>query len=142
MTEFTPLAGLSGGLLIGLAAVLLMGGIGRTMGLSSIFGALLGRWGTDNAWRALFIAGLLAGALIVTLLGGFDPDAMSFPGNPVTTIAGGLLVGIGTALGAGCTSGHGICGMALLSARSIAATALFMATAILTVFLLRHVLGG
>jgi len=141
-TAFTPLAGLTGGILIGLSAVLLMGGLGRVAGISGIFGSLLGRWRPDNAWRALFIAGLLAGAILTSLLGGFDSDSMAFPGNPLTTVVGGLLVGLGTALGAGCTSGHGICGIARLSVRSIVSTAVFMVLAVATVYLMRHVIGA
>jgi len=141
-TAFTPLAGLTGGILIGLSAVLLMAGLGRVAGISGIFGSLLGRWRPDNAWRALFIAGLLAGAILTSLLGGFDSDSMAFPGNPLTTVVGGLLVGLGTALGAGCTSGHGICGIARLSVRSIVSTAVFMVLAVATVYLMRHVIGA
>ena len=142
MTPFTPLAGLTGGILIGLSAVLLMGGLGRVAGLSNIFGALLGRWQPENAWRALFIIGVLAGAFLTAQSGLIDPAAIAFPGNPLTTVIGGLLVGIGTALGSGCTSGHGICGLARLSTRSIVATAIFMAVAVLTVYVTRHVVGG
>ena len=142
MTDFTPLAGLTGGILIGLSAVLLMGGLGRIAGITGIFGHLLGRWTPDSAWRALFILGLLAGALLTSLLGGFDPAAIAFPGNPLTTVIGGFLVGLGTVLGAGCTSGHGICGLARLSVRSMVSTAVFMFFAIATVTLLRHVIGA
>jgi uncharacterized membrane protein YedE/YeeE len=143
MTEFTPVAGALGGLLIGLSAVILMGGIGRIAGLSGIFGALLsGQWGGDHGWRALFLLGLLLGTALATLLGGFDPATLGFPGTPLTTVIGGLLVGAGTAMGSGCTSGHGICGMSRLSARSIVSTLIFMGVAVLTVFVIRHVLGG
>lgn len=143
MTDFTPFAGLAGGMLIGLSAILLMGGIGRIAGISGIVATLLASpWTGGNAWRGLFILGLLAGTVLTALLGGFDSDRMAFPGNPLTTIVGGLLVGAGTSLGAGCTSGHGICGIARLSARSIVATMIFMAVAVLTVFMLRHVIGG
>jgi uncharacterized protein len=142
VTAFTPLAGLAGGILIGLSAVLLMGGLGRVAGVSGIFGSLLGRWQPDNAWRLLFILGLLAGTVLTSLLGGFDSDSMSFPGNPLTTVVGGLLVGLGTALGTGCTSGHGICGIARLSVRSMVSTAVFLFFAIATVYLLRHVIGA
>lgn len=142
VTAFTPLSGLSGGILIGLSAVLLMGALGRVAGVSGIFSALLGRWKPDSAWRALFIAGLLAGAILTALLGGFDSDSMAFPGNPLTTVVGGFLVGIGTVLGSGCTSGHGICGIARLSLRSIISTAIFMFFAVATVFMLRHVIGA
>ena len=141
-TAFTPLAGLAGGILIGLSAILLMGGLGRVAGVSGIFGALLGPWRPDNAWRALFILGLLAGTILTALLGGFDSNSMAFPGNPMTTVVGGLLVGLGTTLGAGCTSGHGICGIARLSMRSIVSTAVFMFFAVATVYLMRHVIGA
>ena len=142
VTAFTPLSGLSGGILIGLSAVVLMGGLGRVAGVSGIFGSLLGRWQADNAWRALFIVGLLLGTILTALLGGFDSDTIAFPGNPLTTVVGGLLVGLGTALGAGCTSGHGICGIARLSVRSIVSTAVFMFFAVATVYLMRHVIGA
>ncbi|MEI7598263.1 MAG: YeeE/YedE thiosulfate transporter family protein [Aestuariivirga sp.] len=141
-TAFTPLAGLTGGILIGLSAVLLMGGLGRVAGITGIFGTLLGRWKPDNAWRALFILGLLAGTILTSLLGGFDSDSMKFPGNPLTTVVGGVLVGLGTVLGGGCTSGHGICGIARLSVRSIVSTAVFMFFAVATVYMLRHVIGA
>ena len=141
-TAFTPLAGLTGGILIGLSAVLLMGGLGRVAGVSGIFGALLGRWKPDNVWRALFILGLLVGTILTSLLGGFDSDSMHFPGNPLTTVVGGLLVGLGTVLGGGCTSGHGICGIARLSVRSIVSTAVFMFFAVATVYMMRHVIGA
>jgi hypothetical protein len=139
MTDFTPVAGAAGGLLIGLSAVLLMGSLGRIAGISGIFRAMF----TQVAgWQALFLLGLLAGTALTAVLGGFDPATIAFPGNPATTILGGLLVGAGTALGSGCTSGHGICGMARLSQRSIVSTVVFMAVAVIVVFLMRHVMGG
>lgn len=139
MTGFTPLAGAAGGLLIGLSAVLLMGSLGRIAGISGIFRALF----TGIAgWQALFLLGLLAGTALTAILGGFDPSTIAFPGNPATTVIGGLLVGAGTVLGAGCTSGHGICGLARISQRSIASTVTFMAVAAVVVFLMRHVMGG
>lgn len=142
MTDFTPLAGAAGGLLIGLSAVILMGGLGRIAGVSGIFRALItGQTGMALSWQALFLVGLLLGPILAMLLGGFDPASIDFPGNPLTTVLGGLLVGAGTALGAGCTSGHGICGMARLSARSITATITFMVVAIATVYVMRHVAG-
>lgn len=142
VTDFTPLAGLAGGILIGLSAVLMMGGLGRIAGITGIFGALLGRWTPDSAWRALFVLGLLAGAFLTAVLGGIDPASITFPGNPLTTAIGGLLVGIGTVMGAGCTSGHGICGLARLSLRSLVSVSVFMFFAIATVFMLRHVIGA
>ena len=143
MTDFTPWAGAAGDLMIGLSAVVLMGGLGRIAGISGIFRMLVtGRLAADWQWQAVFLVGLLAGTIVTAVLGGFDVDQIAFPGTPATTILGGLLVGFGTALGSGCTSGHGICGIARLSPRSITATLVFMAIAIVTVFLLRHVIGG
>lgn len=143
MTTFTPVAGLAGGILIGLSAVLLMASAGRIAGLSGIFGSLLTlKPDAEYAWRALFIVGLLAGAAAATWLGYFDPASLGFSGGSVVTAIGGLIVGCGTALGTGCTSGHGICGLSLFSARSIAATCTFMAVAVATVFVVRHVIGG
>jgi uncharacterized membrane protein YedE/YeeE len=143
VTDFTPFAGLLGGALIGISTVLLMFAIGRIAGLSGIFGGLLTLdWTGEQSWRAIFIVGLLIGTAAAALMGGIDPATIAFPGNPLTTIAGGLLVGAGTALGSGCTSGHGICGIARLSPRSIAATITFMVVAIITVFITRHVLGA
>jgi len=139
MTEFTPLAGAAGGVLIGLSAVLLMGGLGRIAGVSGIFRAM---FSDVTGWQAMFLLGLLGGTAIAVLLGGFDPATIAFPGNPVTTVIGGLLVGVGTTLGAGCTSGHGICGLARISPRSIASTVIFMIVAVVVVFIMRHVMGG
>lgn len=143
MTTFTPFAGLAGGLLIGLSAILLMGAFGRIAGLSGIFGGLFtGRFDAEFSWRAIFIAGLLIGAGLAGFGGGFDISAIAFAGGPVVTVLGGLLVGAGTALGSGCTSGHGICGLPRLSLRSLVATCIFMGVAIATVTLVRHVIGG
>ncbi len=143
MTEFTPLAGAIGGILIGLSAVVLMAGIGRVAGLSGIFGGLLTvNWSAEQGWRGTFILGLFAGAALTALLGGIDVSAISFAGGPVGIIVGGLLVGVGTALGSGCTSGHGICGIARLSRRGITATIIFMAAAVVTVFVTRHIVGA
>ncbi len=138
-TEFTPLSGLAGGALIGLSAVLLMLGSGRIAGNSGIFSGLLEMPPTaDTRWRAAFVAGILLGAAIAAMAGLYSVDALAFqPGMFLTAVAG-LLVGIGTQLGAGCTSGHGVCGLARLSGRSLAATATFMAIAIVVVFIMRH----
>ena len=142
MTVFTPLAGLIGGLLIALSALIQMAGFGRVAGLSGIFGGLLRlTFDTEFAWRAVFILGVLAGAGVTAASGAFDPATIRFSGGPATTIAGGLLVGAGTALASGCTSGHGICGLARLSVRSLVATCVFMAVAVVTVFVTRHVMG-
>lgn len=141
VTEFTPWAGLAGGILIGLAAVLLMGGVGRIAGISGIFGGLLTAMpGSDAPWRATFIAGLILGSLAVAVFGGFHRDGLWFPPSLMVMAAGGFLVGIGTRLGGGCTSGHGVCGIARLSGRSLTATVTFLVVAILVVFLTRHVI--
>ena len=142
IANFTPISAAIGGAMIGLSAALLMLLNGRIAGITGIFAPLLGRWKPGNDWRALFIVGLLAGTIITALLGGFDSDSMAFPGNPLTTVVGGFLVGIGTVLGGGCTSGHGICGLARLSVRSMVSTAIFMFFAVATVFMLRHVIGA
>lgn len=141
MTEFTPLAGLLGGALIGLSAVLLIAGYGRIAGASGIFAGLLTlSFNTEFGWRLIFIIGMLIGAAWSGLFF-FDVSSLAFNGGPLTTIIAGLLVGVGTVLGSGCTSGHGICGLSRFSTRSLAATCTFMAVAILTVFVTRHVLG-
>lgn len=143
MTDFTPVSGALGGALIGLSAVMLMAGLGRIAGISGIFASIIsGQAVSERGWRLLFLAGLLIGTALTALLGGFDPDSIGFPGNPVTTVIGGVLVGAGTALGSGCTSGHGICGISRLSPRSISSTMMFMAVAVVTVYLMRHVIGG
>jgi hypothetical protein len=143
MTEFTPLAGTAGGLLIGLSAIVLMAGIGRIAGLSGIFAGLLSpAWNAEQSWRAIFILGLLAGTALTALLGGIDLASVAFSGGPASIIVGGVLVGLGTALGSGCTSGHGICGISRLSPRSMISTVIFMGVAVATVFLTRHVIGG
>jgi uncharacterized membrane protein YedE/YeeE len=138
---FTPVAALIGGALIGLAAAALYAATGRIAGISGIAGGLLrGVGGADAAWRVLFLAGLVLGAGAAALVGGM-PELRIEASWPVLAL-GGLFVGYGTQLGRGCTSGHGVCGIARLSPRSIAATAVFMASAMATVFVVRHVLGG
>jgi uncharacterized protein len=142
ITEFTPLAGLLGGALIGLSAVLLMAGLGRIAGASGIFAGLFTLdFDEDFTWQLVFIIGLLMGAAWSGLFF-YDVASISFSGGPIPTIAGGLLVGVGTVLGGGCTSGHGICGLARFSRRSLAATCTFMGVALITVFIIRHVLGA
>ena len=141
ITEFTPLSGLLGGVLIGLSAMLLMAAQGRILGASGIFAGLLTlNFDTEFSWRLIFIIGMLIGAAWSGLFF-FDTSSIAFAGGPLAIIAGGLIVGVGTVLGSGCTSGHGICGLSRFSTRSLAATCTFMAIAILTVFMTRHVLG-
>lgn len=138
---FTPVSALVGGALIGLAATLLLLGIGRVAGVSGIVGGLLSRRRDDVAWRALFACGLVLGVGLYRLLAPDAPMIRIDASLPVLVV-GGLLVGFGTQLGSGCTSGHGVCGIARLSPRSLAATAVFMASAVATVFVARHVVGG
>ena len=139
MANFTPLSAAIGGALIGLASVLLMLLTGRIAGISGIFGGLLNPRSGEIAWRMAFIAGLILAPLIAGLIGyGMHPPQM--PASWTVIIAAGVLVGFGTRLAGGCTSGHGICGMARLSARSIAATVIFMVVAITTVAVTRHLL--
>jgi uncharacterized membrane protein YedE/YeeE len=141
MANFTPVSAAIGGALIGLSAVLLMVFTGRIAGISGIFAGLINPQTTDRAWRAAFIAGLLAAPLAATLLG-HTVSTPRMPGSYITIVIGGLLVGFGTRLGSGCTSGHGICGIARLSPRSIVATGMFMMAAIIVVALIHHVFGG
>ncbi|MCW6511277.1 YeeE/YedE family protein [Lichenifustis flavocetrariae] len=131
------LISLAGGALIGLSAALLLLVNGRIAGVSGITGGLLGGPDRDTAWRALFLLGLLAGPLVYRQFAGVWPPVRIEASWPAL-IVGGLLVGLGTRLGSGCTSGHGVCGLARLSPRSMAAVATFMATAIATVLLTRH----
>lgn len=142
ITEFTPFAGTIGGILIGLSAVLLLATAGRIAGASFIFGGLFtSRLDENFSWKAWFIAGLLLGTIIAGRYW-FDAAAITFPSGPVMTVLSGLLVGIGVSLGNGCTSGHGICGLARFSKRSLVATVTFMAVAIATVYVARHVIGA
>ncbi|MEN3209841.1 YeeE/YedE family protein [Methylorubrum populi] len=139
MTTF--LAPLAGGALIGAAAALLLLVNGRIAGISGIVGGLLGSTGREAVWRVAFLVGLLLGPVLFRLAAGHGPDVRL--GAPLDTfwpvlVIAGLLVGYGTRLGSGCTSGHGVCGPARLSPRSFAAVATFMATAMITVFLVRH----
>ena len=137
--EFTPFLSLTGGLLIGAAALLLMVANGRVMGVSGILGGLLGASGAKG-WRVAFLLGAVAAPLLLLQTGLLEID--------IEPVASGLwlygaafLVGLGTAIGSGCTSGHGICGLSRLSLRSFAAVCTFMATAVITVFVLRHVIS-
>jgi uncharacterized membrane protein YedE/YeeE len=141
MANFTPVSAAIGGALIGLSAVLLALFTGHIAGVSGIFAGLINPQTSDRPWRAAFIAGLIAAPVIVTPVG-YAVPVPQMPGSYVTIVIGGLLVGFGTRLGSGCTSGHGICGVARLSPRSIVATFVFMATAIGVVAVTHHVLGG
>jgi uncharacterized membrane protein YedE/YeeE len=141
-TAFTPWASLGGGALIGLAAVLLMLTLGRVMGATGIVAGLFSpASGQDFAWRAALLLGMVTGPTVFWLLTGGMPEVTVTVSTPLLVI-GGLIVGLGVTYGSGCTSGHGVCGMARLSPRSIAATLTFMASTGVTVFLVRHVFGG
>jgi uncharacterized protein len=135
----TPISGLVGGMLIGLAAALLLLLNGRISGISGIVGGLLARNSSEAGWRVTFVAGLLLGALAYVLATD-DALPVRMQASLPVLVAAGLLVGFGTRLGSGCTSGHGVCGIARLSKRSLAATAMFFGVAILTVFLTHHAL--
>jgi uncharacterized membrane protein YedE/YeeE len=140
MANFTPLSAAIGGALIGLASALLMLTIGRIAGITGIFGeALIG--GADKGWRLAFLAGLIA-APALAMLAGANVATPQMPDSWIVIVAGGLLVGVGTRLGGGCTSGHGVCGIARVSPRSITATLIFMAVAMAVVFITRHIIGG
>ncbi len=142
MTEFTPMLSLFGGILIGLASVALMAVHGRIAGINGIVNGLLASpQSADWAWRAAFILGLICSPLALLAATGSMPD-ISVPVQPVMLVAGGFLVGIGASLGSGCTSGHGVCGIARFSARSISATLTFMTAGLITVYVLRHAIGG
>lgn len=141
-TVFTPLQSLGGGVLIGLAAVLLMLTHGRVFGATGILaGVIAPEDRNDLAWRLAAIAGMVTGPALFYVFSGGMP-AVDVPVSTLALIVGGLIVGIGVTYGAGCTSGHGVCGMARLSTRSIVATLTFMATTLVTVFVIRHVIGG
>jgi uncharacterized membrane protein YedE/YeeE len=145
------LSGLVGGILIGLSAIWLMGSLGRIAGISGILsGLLLERPRGDSAWRLAFLLGLVSGPMVLMLLGGELGNVAGAPDEVIGAPAGGvglmviagLLVGVGTGIGNGCTSGHGVCGLARLSPRSLVATLTFLGVAMVTVFIMRHVRGG
>ena len=140
MTAFTPWTATAGGILIGAAAAFLLISNGRVAGISGILGSALAKARGDTRWRVLFLLGLPLGALGVSAArGGLEIQVST---SPMTLVLAGLLVGFGTQLGSGCTSGHGVCGLARGSKRALAATLVFMATGMLTVFVVRHALAG
>lgn len=144
-THFTPWLSLGGGVLLGLAAAAFILINGRILGISGIVGGLFAGAGGDIGWRLIFLAGLMVSPFIAQGLALVGLWPTGVPAEPritagaVTLIAAGLLVGYGTRLGSGCTSGHGVCGLSRLSPRSLVATMTFMAAGFVTVFLLRHV---
>jgi hypothetical protein len=141
MSNFTPVSALIGGGLIGLAAAIYILGLGRVAGVSGIVGSLLRPRGGEVPAQLAFVAGLIAAPLLMGAAGAKLPSLTIEASLPVV-IAGGLLVGFGTRLGGGCTSGHGVCGIARFSTRSLTATILFMAAGAAVVFVARHVIGG
>lgn len=142
ITEFTPWASLIGGILIGLSAVMLMAFQGRVFGATGILaGFMTPQSSSDWTWRALLLVGMVSGPLVFRIFTG-DMPAIDVPVSNVALVIGGIIVGLGVTFGSGCTSGHGVCGMARLSPRSITATVTFMIFTAITVFVVRHVVGG
>ena len=140
ISDFTPFASLFGGILIGLGAVILMAFNGRIAGMTAMLGGVLEPNSPDSPWRLAFLAGAIAAPLIATLLGA--KFSFASPTTGVVLAIGGVMVGVGVTYGSGCTSGHGVCGLARLSPRSLVATLTFMATTFATVTLIRHGFGG
>jgi len=139
--NFTPVTSTLGGLLIGMAAAVMLLASGRIAGISGIAGGILRRERGDTSWRVFFVLGLaLAGALVAMV----DPSRFAYgiTRSQGALLAAGVLVGLGTRIGSGCTSGHGVCGLSRFSRRSFAATATFMATAAATVYVINEILGG
>jgi uncharacterized membrane protein YedE/YeeE len=140
ITDFTPIASLLGGILIGLSAVILMAFNGRIAGMTAMLGGVLEPTNPDSPWRLAFLVGAIAAPFVATLLGA--EFSYASPTTGVVLALGGVIVGVGVTYGSGCTSGHGICGLARLSLRSLVATLTFMATTFATVTLIRHGFGG
>lgn len=140
MHNFTPYSALIGGALIGLAAALMLLLSGRIAGVSGIVGSLLRPARGDWGWRLAFVAGLVVAPLLVQWATD-NPVSITIDSNLALLVSAGLLVGFGTSLGSGCTSGHGVCGISRLSPRSILATVVFMAAGAATVYVMRHVVG-
>ncbi|MCH8918996.1 MAG: YeeE/YedE family protein [Alphaproteobacteria bacterium] len=141
MENFTPLSALAGGALMGLGAVVLLWLTGRIAGVSGIIAGLLPPGRGDALWRLAFLVGLVGGAAIYRTLGG-PLQVLQFTMSTFMIVIGGLLVGLGAGLAGGCTSGHGICGVARASKRSLLALSVFILAAGLTIYLIRHVLRG
>jgi uncharacterized protein len=147
MENFTPYASLAGGVLIGISATVLLLA-GRLAGISGILSGLIPFSSKDSLWRVLFIVGLIVGAGLFPVVGGdmsfldINPYGLTETAHTALLIVAGLLVGVGTYVGAGCTSGHGICGIGRLSVRSIIATVTFVVVAAITVFIMRLIVGG
>lgn len=141
MESFTPVSALIGGILIGLAATGLMALNGRIAGISGIIGSAMTARAEEFGWRLAFVLGLFLGPwLVLAVSGRLPPIVLDAP--LAVIVAGGLLVGFGSRLGSGCTSGHGVCGLARLSPRSLIATLVFTASGMAMVFVMRHLVGG
>lgn len=141
-TDFTPFAALTGGLAIGLGAVLLMLGLGRILGATGIMSGLVFAESREEAsWRIAMVIGMIAAPGVIFLASGTIPT-VDVPVSPAMIAIGGVIVGLGASLGSGCTSGHGVCGLSRLSIRSLVAVPTFMATAAVTVFIIRHLIGA
>ena len=138
--NFTPWASLAGGLLLGLASAIFILVNGRILGISGIIGGLLRPTSGDVGWRLAFVLGMLVAPLLYLLLAG--PVAVRIDASWATLVVAGLLVGVGTRFGSGCTSGHGICGLSRLSPRSLVATLAFMGAGFVTVYLMRRLLAS
>lgn len=142
-THFTPWSSLTGGMLLGLAAAIFVLVNGRILGISGILGGMLAPGRADFGWRLSFILGLVAAPALWWLL---TPSSIALPTPRIDAgtgalILAGLLVGVGTRYGSGCTSGHGVCGLSRMSPRSLVATLTFMAAGFVTVYLMRHALA-
>jgi len=142
VTEFTPFASLAGGALIGIAAVLLMHTLGRIMGATGILaGAVFPNSLPEWTWRVAVLLGMLTGPWLLWFIAG-DLPTVDIPGSALMIVVGGLIVGVGVTLGNGCTSGHGVCGLARISMRSVVSVGAFMASTAITVYVIRHMIGG
>lgn len=141
MEHFTPLASTLGGLLIGAAAALVLLATGRIAGISGIAGGVLRREAGDTSWRVFFVLGLMLAGILIAVTA---PERLAFGlvRSKGALVVSGLLVGLGTRLGGGCTSGHGVCGVGRLSKRSMVATLTFMGSAAVTTYVVNHLLGG
>lgn len=147
MENFTPVLSLAGGLVLGISATLMFAG-GRITGISGILGGLLSPGTSEKSWRFLFLLGLIGGAALYPIIGGdisyitLNPYGFEETMHYGALIVGGLLVGLGTTIGSGCTSGHGVCGLGRMSIRSLVATCVFMAVAGIVVFVIRTLMEG
>jgi len=141
-TVFTPISSFGGGLAIGLGAVLLMLSLGRILGATGILsGTVFAEDREDLKWRAAMIVGMTAAPILIFLFTGKMPE-VNVPISPLMIVVGGVIVGFGASLGSGCTSGHGVCGLSRLSVRSMVAVPTFMATGVITLYIIRHVVGA